>query len=131
MAELRYQVVIDGTDTAGDYSETNTSEDTGPVFVQDLTSVARVQVNVPKNGVVVTLATNLDRGGVEAYSFVAITSPSTFLVGKDTAAGAERWAVAAGGWFMCHCNDTQSDLTLRNDSQSDIVATAYFGGTVT
>mgnify|MGYP003143415623 CR=1 FL=1 len=129
MAELRYRLVIDGTQTSGDFTDPDPTRDSGDVTIASLTGLAKMQLNVAATSTL-DLDSALERAGVLKVQFLAIYSPTALFISREGTAS-EEWELAAGGWFMVHLTtNITDDIKIRNATGAAVVAEVYLGGLV-
>lgn len=128
MPELRYRLVIDGTQVASDFTDPDPTRDSGQITLTGLTALGRIQMEIAP-AAAFSLSDQGRRAGVNEVRFVAITAPAPIFISKTDVA-TERWALQANGWFMCHQVDGLIEpIILRNPDVDDaVVVTVYLGG---
>ena len=112
MPELRLQVTVEGTDTAGDYNSPSPSRDSGKVVIASIDRINE-RIEYLGAGESLTLDSAVLRGGVTAPEFVAIHADNNVLVGRT--AGAEEWSLKKDGWMVVGPLTTCSTIRVADD----------------
>lgn len=127
MAQARYQLIVDFTETATDYTDPSPSRDSGQILVANVDEFSERKLQV-LNGTPFTMNDIPLKGGVNGLMLLAIRSDRALLISKGDAA-AERWALAPNGWFFIQVNSEVHDIVLRNDSGQTANVLVMIGGT--
>lgn len=121
MAEIRYNLTVEGTETANDYTSPSPARTSGAIQVQSLSFISERLVTVGA-GATLDLDTTSELGGKgsDAYQtqFVAIRPSKAVYVSRNGAT-AEEWQVAANGWMLMQLVAETRNITVRNGSTSD------------
>jgi hypothetical protein len=133
MAQIRYQLTIQGTETDGVFSSPSPNIDSG------LRTITVVEFNKMFFTLAGAAALDLDsaekRGGILDVEFLSIRSTQVLLLSRANT-DAEEWRIAANEWFMAPIHDATGghpsrfqDFRIENTSGGTVAnVTMIIGG---